>query len=713
MSDDIEATIQADQARKRERDEAERQRQERWPKVRLVNRALSDFKATLQNRSDASEEGRARMRGDVADAFITLARRLRAEGEDYRLDGLPSHGPKGALAESLYRLGRQEDHNALLGRLKELENTTPDFQSEVWLLVGELTGAILDTSEVMFGVPLFGKHATRAPVSASTDQTRGEATEGNNAQLDSTIQTILDKARTKQSQAVAIQLAQEEAEARFRRAHEAWLRLSNFRGDAIPREVTGNTLHHRYAELIVDLGRVLKADGWGNRLDAITPDTDAKVYAVAILRRAMENDIATVTTMVREGIYTVLHLGLEVDSWLRDGLMYEVLNIRPAPQPPLGWEGSYLIAVETVEDFVKWIDGEFLIHELVNRASGQSASDGQLVRNAFRLVLKLGLGGMPLEPTGPFTLNNELAVLRNLRRLSLERQSNRSARTEHDPTALPEIPIASDVPDLGGADTVAEFWGWCNGHRDGLRAFRVRLGEPAPTSVAMDEFRVIPEIVRQCRGYLLGFGAGEIPERFTFPALPADQTPAGPEHFPSAMEAFLAWASGYRAPGHGILRLIGEVEEFLTWAMRWAGQPQSVGGIGQGHHQKGGTGRAALDADEEDASDPVRREELIQQLEPAVRLAYRTFCYAESKANKRLEDREAYDLFKEEGISDGTGNWGELEDYRLPAFDSWARYLREARKMLNEPKYTRRAGRPFGKSIVKGDQVERLKSEDE
>jgi hypothetical protein len=121
----------------------------------------------------------------------------------------------------------------------------------VWQLVGELTEVILDTSEVMFGVPLFGKHVTRAPAGAGTDQAEGEATGGNNAQLDSKIQTILDKARAKESQAVANQLAQEEAQARFRRAHKAWLRVSQFRGDAIPREMTGDTLHRRTAELRV------------------------------------------------------------------------------------------------------------------------------------------------------------------------------------------------------------------------------------------------------------------------------------------------------------------------------------------------------------------------------------------------------------------------------------------------------------------------------
>jgi hypothetical protein len=138
------------------------------------------------------------------------------------------------------------------------------------------------------------------------------------------------------------------------------------------------------------------------------------------------------------------------------------------------------------------------------------------------------------------------------------------------------IQTASDVPDLGTAQSVHEFWSWCNRHREGLQEFRVRSGLPPPASVAPNEFRVIPEIVRRCRQHLLGFGASDIPERFEFPDLPRDQTPSGPEHFPSEMEGFVSWASGYRSPGHGILKLIGDVEDFLTWAMGWCQQQRSL-----------------------------------------------------------------------------------------------------------------------------------------
>jgi hypothetical protein len=288
----------------------------------------------------------------------------------------------------------------------------------------------------------------RGEVKANLARLRGEGqplpafpslSEQPSPSLDPEIQDILDRARAKQGQVIAIQRAHADAEARLDRAYNAWLRVCQFRGNAIPRGLTGEALYRRYAELIVDLGRVLKADGWQDCVEAVRADTEPKVYALTMLRKAMEEDTATVTVMVREGISTLFHLGFKADSWLREGLMYEVLNIEPDsgddPEPPLGWEGPYLEAVETVDDFVKWIDGEFRIQEMVQLAGGRPTSDGRLVRNAFRLVMKLELKGMPLEPQGPVTLNDELAVLRNLRRLCLERQGSNSSAAHADGNA--------------------------------------------------------------------------------------------------------------------------------------------------------------------------------------------------------------------------------------------------------------------------------------
>jgi hypothetical protein len=42
---------------------------------------------------------------------------------------------------------------------------------------------------------------------------------------------------------------------------------------------------------------------------------------------------------------------------------------------------------------------------------------------------------------------------------------------------------------------------------------------------------------------------------------------------------------------------------------------------------------------------------------------------------------------------------------RLPAFDTWAKQLRNARNPLGEQKYTRRGGRPTGRSIVASKEI--------
>jgi hypothetical protein len=95
-----------------------------------------------------------------------------------------------------------------------------------------------------------------------------------------------------------------------------------------------------------------------------------------------------------------------------------------------------------------------------------------------------------------------------------------------------------------------------------------------------------------------------------------------------------------------------------------------------------------------------------QGLEPAASKAYSAFGVAEFQARKPLADYEAYQLLKEKGIPENVGEGGELTDYRLPSFETWARHLRTARNTLGQQKYTRRAGRPLGKSVVRVDQID-------
>jgi hypothetical protein len=107
------------------------------------------------------------------------------------------------------------------------------------------------------------------------------------------------------------------------------------------------------------------------------------------------------------------------------------------------------------------------------------------------------------------------------------------------------------------------------------------------------------------------------------------------------------------------------------------------------------------------------RDAALRALEPASRKAYLAFEYVQSKRAFRLEDREAYNLLDEEGISTGQGNLGDLIDYELPNFDTWSRQLRKARNALQEQKNRRRGRAPTTRSIVKGNQIENQKGDAE
>jgi len=67
--------------------------------------------------------------------------------------------------------------------------------------------------------------------------------------------------------------------------------------------------------------------------------------------------------------------------------------------------------------------------------------------------------------------------------------------------------------------------------------------------------------------------------------------PTGSGYCPSSMEHFLVWAAQYHHPEHGIMKLVGAVEDFLTWAMNWC-CPFVVAGQGEGANPS----RTAFDA---------------------------------------------------------------------------------------------------------------------
>lgn len=120
-----------------------------------------------------------------------------------------------------------------------------------------------------------------------------------------------------------------------------------------------------------------------------------------------------------------------------------------------------------------------------------------------------------------------------------------------------------------------------------------------------------------------------------------------------------------------------------------------------------GEKRPTTGASEQGEGAGKSRAEILKSLPDCVRQAYMAYQFAETMNGKRLEDREAYDHIKENGLPDNAGDLGELSDYMLPVFDTWARYVRDARLALGEQKYNRKGRPPIGRSIVKADEVER------
>lgn len=91
-------------------------------------------------------------------------------------------------------------------------------------------------------------------------------------------------------------------------------------------------------------------------------------------------------------------------------------------------------------------------------------------------------------------------------------------------------------------------------------------------------------------------------------------------------------------------------------------------------------------------------EEPLERLPDRVRRAYAQYLFAmkqyEGEAGGQPTDRELYAWLKRRS------------EERLPAFETWVRYVRQARQALGEQKNSPRAGREHGRSIVSCHDIE-------
>ena len=100
---------------------------------------------------------------------------------------------------------------------------------------------------------------------------------------------------------------------------------------------------------------------------------------------------------------------------------------------------------------------------------------------------------------------------------------------------------------------------------------------------------------------------------------------------------------------------------------------------------------------------PVQSE--VKSLPQRAKLAYLSHKYAESKIHQPPKtDRDAYDWLYENAGAD---------DYKLPNYNTWVRYLRAGRKYYGTQKNSPRGGRRTGKSIIPANQIDTPRQEDQ
>ena len=125
--------------------------------------------------------------------------------------------------------------------------------------------------------------------------------------------------------------------------------------------------------------------------------------------------------------------------------------------------------------------------------------------------------------------------------------------------------------------------------------------------------------------------------------------------------------------------------------------------------EKGGGGSTPEEA-------AIARKAAWGRLPNRARKAYSAFQYAAEKNGVKPQDLTAPDAHKwlsENGIDQEKGDVDILTDYKPPTPGTFQRYLSMALNGLDENKYTPRAGRPAGPSIVKGDEIEYQRGDDD
>jgi hypothetical protein len=151
------------------REEAEQRWKEYQPKLIRVNSALADFGAVLRTNwlyrhsPVPPDLDRQTFLNELANAFITLSKRLRSEGFEERIDEMPARTTVERTASGLYQLGKRGQFGDLLAEFRQIDALPAELQDSIWQTVGEFKEIILEVSELNFGVRF------RRPPSADND----------------------------------------------------------------------------------------------------------------------------------------------------------------------------------------------------------------------------------------------------------------------------------------------------------------------------------------------------------------------------------------------------------------------------------------------------------------------------------------------------------------------------------------------------------------
>ncbi|MBY0460604.1 MAG: hypothetical protein K2V38_25080 [Gemmataceae bacterium] len=242
-----------------------------------------------------------------------------------------------------------------------------------------------------------------------------------------------------------------------RDAFEAWLRVAHFTGreaDRDGREAPVEETRACYVNLVLELGRSLRATRYYERVQALDPGTEGpRLLAVELLRHAVAGDRAAVAHLDAAMRDAAAVGGASAIAYFRFDLRHEVLGTRPPVPVPPGWEGLRPDAeIRTPSDFISWVD---LNLQIIHWSSGSrdQRSTGKDVRNAHRLLAQLRVPHDQPFPPDRMTNGEEEAHLQNLRNACLAAVS--SARKDdacEGDSASDMNPLPACQPQPRGAD---------------------------------------------------------------------------------------------------------------------------------------------------------------------------------------------------------------------------------------------------------------------